>query len=56
MIHIYEEAARCLLCEDAPCTKACKTGDVARAIRAIRFDNEGNAQHPHSRDAGIRLS
>ena len=43
MIHIYEEAARCLLCEDAPCTKACKTGDVARAIRAIRFDNEGNA-------------
>ena len=44
MIHIYEEAARCLLCEDAPCTKACKTGDVARAIRAIRFDNEGNAQ------------
>ena len=44
MIHIHEEAARCLLCEDAPCTKACKTGDVARAIRAIRFDNEGNAQ------------
>ena len=44
MIHIHEEAAHCLLCEDAPCTKACKTGDVARAIRAIRFDNEGNAQ------------
>ena len=38
-INIYEEASRCLLCQDAPCTKACKTGDQARAIRAIRFDN-----------------
>ena len=37
--NIYEEANRCLLCQDAPCTKACKTGDPARAIRAIRFDN-----------------
>ena len=42
MIHIKEEAARCLLCEDAPCTKVCKTIDPARAIRAIRFDNEKN--------------
>ena len=34
MIHINEEVARCLLCENAPC------GDkVARAIRALRFDN-----------------
>ena len=39
MLHINEEAKRCLLCEDAPCTKACTTGDPARAIRAIRFDN-----------------
>ena len=38
-VNIYEEANRCLLCRDAPCTKACKTGDPARAIRAIRFDN-----------------
>ena len=38
-INIYEEASCCLLCKDAPCTKACKTGDPARAIRAIRFDN-----------------
>ena len=38
-INIYEEASRCLLCQDAPCTMACKTGDPARAIRAIRFDN-----------------
>ena len=43
MLHINEEAARCLLCEDAPCTKACTTGDPARAIRAIRFDNAKNA-------------
>ena len=42
-LHIQEEAARCLLCEDAPCTKACGKGDPARAIRAIRFDNAKNA-------------
>ena len=38
-MNIYEEASRCLLCQDAPCTKVCQTGDPARAIRAIRFDN-----------------
>ena len=38
-INIYEEANRCLMCQEAPCTVACKTGDPARAIRAIRFDN-----------------
>ena len=38
-LNIYEEASRCLLCEDAPCSRACATGDPARAIRAIRFDN-----------------
>ena len=38
-LNIYEEANRCLLCQDAPCTKACPTGDPARALRAIRFDN-----------------
>ncbi len=38
-IRIEEEAMRCLLCIDAPCSKACKNGDPARAIRAIRFDN-----------------
>ena len=38
-LNIYEEANRCLLCIDAPCTKACQHGDPARAIRAIRFDN-----------------
>ena len=38
--HLEEEAARCLLCADAPCSQACKKGDPARAIRAIRFGNE----------------
>jgi len=44
-VNIYEEANRCLLCQEAPCTKACKTGDPARAIRAIRFDNHKPALH-----------
>ena len=38
-VNIFEEACRCLLCEDAPCTKASKRGDPARAIRAVRFEN-----------------
>ena len=42
-MHIQEEAARCLLCADAPCSKVCKNGDPARAIRAIRFGNEAIA-------------
>ena len=40
MLHSYEEASRCLLCADAPCTQVCKNGDPARAIRSIRFGNE----------------
>ena len=39
MISPKEEAARCLLCENPPCSAACKKADPARAIRAIRFDN-----------------
>ena len=46
MLHIEEEAARCLLCADAPCSKACKTGDPARAIRAIRFGNDSRLYWP----------
>ena len=38
-----EEAVRCLLCENAPCSKACSYGDPARMLRAIRFDNTQNA-------------
>ena len=45
MIHINEEAARCLYCADAPCSKVCKNGDPARAIRAVRFRNASIARH-----------
>ena len=34
MLHINEEVARCLLCENAPCG-----AKAARALRALRFDN-----------------
>ena len=39
-LNTREEALRCLLCKDAPCSQACKNGDPARAVRAIRFGNE----------------
>lgn len=41
-----EEAARCLLCLDAPCSKMCPAGtDPAKFIRSIRFLNvEGAAE------------
>ena len=42
-MHIQEEAARCLLCENAPCTAACGSGDPARAVRAVRFGNAAQA-------------
>jgi len=38
-INIYQEAERCLLCQDAPCGKK-----VADAVRAIRFDNAARAK------------
>ena len=38
MIHLNEEAARCLRCNDAPCGAR-----AARAIRALRFDNAWTA-------------
>lgn len=35
------EAARCLLCSDAPCSAACPKGfDPAKFIRSVRFENE----------------
>ncbi|MBR4827108.1 MAG: NAD-dependent dihydropyrimidine dehydrogenase subunit PreA [Bacteroidales bacterium] len=45
MLYLHEEAARCLLCADAPCSKACRNSDPARAIRAVRFGNEAIARH-----------
>ena len=35
---VMEEAQRCLLCLDAPCSAACPAGtDPARFIRSVRF-------------------
>lgn len=44
MINNYIESSRCLLCDDAPCTKACQRGlDPARGIRSMRFENDSCA-------------
>ena len=43
-MNILEEASRCLFCAQAPCSKACKNGDPARAIRAVRFNNQALAR------------
>lgn len=42
-LHLMEEAERCLLCLNAPCSKACRNADPARGLRAVRFDNAANA-------------
>lgn len=43
-ISLREEAGSCLLCHEAPCTKACPYGlPVDRIIRAYRFDNTAGA-------------
>lgn len=37
---VMEEASRCLLCEDAPCSNSCPAGtDPAKFIRSVRFKN-----------------
>ena len=38
-LHLKQEAVRCLLCENAPCTAASRHGNPARAVRAVRFNN-----------------
>lgn len=38
-LHIEEEAARCLLCADAPCGQ-----NAACAVRALRFENPWKAR------------
>ena len=41
MINVANEVSRCLLCNDAPCTKTCpKSLDPARGIRALLFEND----------------
>ena len=43
-ISIIEEASGCLLCNNAPCTKACPYGlEVDTIIRSIRFENYAGA-------------
>ena len=40
MLKLREEANRCLLCADAPCSAACPHGqDPAGMVQALRFDN-----------------
>ena len=43
---VMEEASRCLLCLDAPCSQSCPAGtDPAKFIRSVRFKNvEGAAE------------
>ena len=37
---VMEEASRCLLCHDAPCSSSCPAGtDPAKFIRSVRFRN-----------------
>ncbi|MDO5577261.1 MAG: hypothetical protein Q4F84_09285, partial [Fibrobacter sp.] len=44
MLQIMNEAARCLLCGDACCTKNCPEGfRPDRMVRAVRFENEKGA-------------
>lgn len=39
-LFLNNEAARCMLCADAPCTRACEQGfDPAGFVRSVRFDN-----------------
>ena len=36
----FSQVSRCLLCHDAPCTRACPGTDPARILRALRFEND----------------
>lgn len=43
-LNLTEEVSRCLLCLDAPCSKACPAGtDPAKFIRSLRFKNDKGA-------------
>ena len=42
--HIYRsDMLKCALCQDAPCSAACKGLDPAGLLRSIWFDNEKGA-------------
>ena len=38
-----KEVLSCLLCYDAVCSKKCNDFDIARLIRALRFENYDTA-------------
>lgn len=43
-LRLKTEIGRCLLCHDAPCSKACSKGiDVGRILRSLRFEDEAGA-------------
>ena len=44
MIKLYEEYARCLLCDITKCSQACIKGfEPAKMVRSVRFENEKGA-------------
>lgn len=46
-----QEAARCLLCYDPPCSKACPVNiNPGKTIRSLRFDNLTGAQKIFSKN------
>lgn len=43
-LFVRDQTARCLLCQDAPCTEACAQGlPVDRILRSLRFENPDGA-------------
>lgn len=54
-MRLKAETARCLLCDEAACTKACKKGmDPAKVIRSLRFENETGAAKTKGNDNPCR--
>lgn len=43
VVYATSESGRCLLCNDAPCSKACGKIDTGRIIRAYQFKNRRGA-------------
>lgn len=51
---IIEETARCLLCYDAPCSKACPVGfNPSKNIRSVRFQNFRGAAEAVKRNGEV---